>query len=109
MLDKAHRLNKHGSFAYVYRNGRRFSEPDVALTFTPARTVRVGFSVSNKVGKAVVRNKVKRRLRASVGCMLANLCGCQAVVTANPSAAGKDYAALDGQLTRLFRRAGLLR
>ncbi|MCM1367872.1 MAG: ribonuclease P protein component [Roseburia sp.] len=109
MLDKAHRLNKHGSFAYVYRNGRRFSEPDVALIFTPARSVRVGFSVSNKVGKAVVRNKVKRRLRASVGCMISRLNGCQAVVTANPSAAGKDYAVLDGQLTRLFTRAGLLK
>lgn len=109
MLSKANRLNKHGSFAYVYRNGKRLSEPDVVLFFTPARTVRVGFSVSNKVGKAVVRNKVKRRLRAAVGLKLDKLKGCQAVVSANPSAAGKDYAALDGELTALFERAGLFK
>lgn len=107
MLNKAHRLNKHGSFSYVYRKGKRLCESDVVLIFTPARSVRVGFSVSNKVGKAVVRNKVKRRLRASVAARLEGLSGCQAIVVANPSAAGKSFAELDGELSRLFSRAGL--
>ncbi len=109
MLAKPNRLNKHGSYSYLYRNGKRLSEPDVVLIFTPAKTVRVGFSVSNKVGKAVVRNKVKRRLRASVRSRLCSLRGCQAIVSANASAAGKDYGELDGQLDRLFTRAGLVK
>ena len=109
MLNKAHRLNKHGSFSYVYRNGKRIAESDLVLIFTPARSVRVGFSVSNKVGKAVVRNKVKRRLRAFVGEKLHRLAGCQAIVVANPSAAGKDYYALGEELYKLFVRAGLMK
>ncbi|MDE7464463.1 MAG: ribonuclease P protein component [Clostridiales bacterium] len=108
MLAKANRLNKHGSFSYVYRNGRRFAEPDLVLICTPARSARVGFSVSNKVGKAVVRNKVKRRLRASVGSRISRIAGCQAVFVANVSAAGKDYATLDGEVERLLKRAGLV-
>ena len=108
MLNKANRLNKHGSFSYVYRKGKRLSETDVVLIFTPARSVRVGFSVSNKVGKAVVRNKVKRR-RASVGDRLSSISGCQAIVVANPSAAGKPYDVLDGELVSLFTRAGLMK
>ena len=108
MLSKANRLNKHGSFSYVYRNGRRFAEPDLVLICTPARNnVRVGFSVSNKVGKAVVRNKVKRRLRAAVQERISRMAGCQAVFVANVSAAGKDYATLESQVERLLKRAGL--
>ena len=84
MLDKAHRLNKHGSFSYVYRKGTRLAAPDVVLIYTPARSVRVG-------------NR------------LAALGGCQAIVVANPSAADKRYAELDGELAELFARAGLLR
>ena len=109
MLDKAHRLNKHGSFSYVYRNGKRIAESDLVLIYTPSRSARVGFSVSNKVGKAVVRNKVKRRLRASVGEKISRLGGCQAIIVANTTAAGKDYSTLDGEVDRLFRRAGLIR
>ncbi len=107
MLAKANRLNKHGSFAYVYRNGKRFSEADVVLICVPARSARVGFSVSNKVGKAVVRNKVKRRLRAAVGARLSRMAGCQAVFVANVSAADKDFLTLDGEVASLLKRAGL--
>lgn len=109
MLAKANRLNKHGSFAYVYRKGVRLSEPDLSLFYTPSHAAKVGFSVSNKVGKAVKRNKVKRRLRAAVQTQLSGLKGCQAIIVANPSAAEKDYAELYMQVTRLFVRAGLKR
>lgn len=111
MLAKANRLNKHGSFAYVYRNGKRISEPDVVLIFTaaPAHSVRVGFSVSNKVGKAVVRNKVKRRLRSAVQVRIPSMRGCQAIVLAKPSAADKSFEVLSGELERLLYKAELLK
>lgn len=111
MLNKANRLNKHGSFAYVYRKGKRISGQDVVLIFTaaPAHSVRVGFSVSNKVGKAVVRNKVKRRLRSAVQARIPSMRGCQAIVVAKPCAAGKSFEVLSDQVEQLLYKAELLR
>ncbi|MDR2202254.1 MAG: ribonuclease P protein component [Clostridiales bacterium] len=108
MLAKANRLTKRGSFRYVYNKGERKSCGPLTLAFVKDRTLRVGFSVVNKVGKAVVRNKLKRRLRAAVRDLLPRLSPAQAVVSASPAAAVLPYAKLKSELTGLLRRAALL-
>ncbi len=61
---------------------------------------RAGFVVSKAVGNAVVRNKVRRRLRHLVRPLLAELPpGTLLVVRALPPAAQADYAELDTDLT----------
>jgi ribonuclease P protein component len=86
------------------QSGRRCDEP-----------ARVGFIVSRAVGTAVVRNRVKRRLRVLARGYLGVLpAGSLLVVRANPSAAAArqaDLAAdLDLVMSRLLRRqVGALR
>ena len=76
---------------------------------------KVGFVVSRAVGSAVVRNRVKRRLRELMRGRVASLPeGCLLVLRAHPAAAGArqaDLAAdLDLVLGRLLRRqVGALR
>jgi ribonuclease P protein component len=75
----------------------------------PAEPAKVGFIVSRAVGTAVVRNRVKRRLRALMCEHLDVLpAGSLFVVRANPAAAAArqaDLAAdLDLVLGRLLRR-----
>jgi ribonuclease P protein component len=76
---------------------------------------KVGFIVSRAVGSAVVRNRVKRRLRELMRGRLASLPrGCLLVLRAHPAAAGArqaDLAAdLDLVIGRLLRRqVGALR
>jgi len=76
---------------------------------------KVGFVVSRAVGSAVVRNRVKRRLRELMRRRVACLPGgCLLVVRAHPAAAGAhqaDLAAdLDLVLGKLLRRqVGALR
>jgi ribonuclease P protein component len=68
---------------------------------------RVGFSVSKRVGKAVVRNLVKRRLKEIV--RRRNIVeGMDIVFTARLPAADASYSELDRAVTHLFNRADLI-
>jgi ribonuclease P protein component len=81
----------------------------------PGDPAKVGFIVSRAVGSAVVRNRVKRRLRELMRRRIASLPGgCLLVLRAHPAAAGAcqaDLAAdLDLVIGRLLRRqVGALR
>ena len=69
------RLKKRADFLRVARIGMRHVSPGLILIVAPQDltnvdpsrpTVGVGFTASKKVGNAVTRNRVKRRLRAAV-------------------------------------------
>ena len=66
VVQRQNRLGPNRQFSYVYRRGKRVSTRDLTLLYVKNRQKRVGFSVSKKVGVAVVRNRTKRRLRECV-------------------------------------------
>ena len=68
----------------------------------------MGFSVSKKVGVAVVRNRTKRRLRECVRPLLERMSGGLYVFVARPSAAEQSFAQLNRQVGQLLTRAGTL-
>ncbi len=74
----------------------------------PGDPARVGFVVSKAVGNAVVRNRVKRRLRHLTREQLPVLAGLPGsavlVVRALPPAAGATAAELDADLRRCLIR-----
>ena len=65
MLQKQHRLTKRKEFSYIYKNGQATHSNMLTIVMVKSKkeTPKVGFSVSNKLGNAPVRNKIKRRLR----------------------------------------------
>ncbi len=70
-FQKASRLLKHADFDRVYRQGKRHFSANLTVFWlradasTPARP-RIGFTVGKALGGAVVRNRIKRRLREAV-------------------------------------------
>jgi ribonuclease P protein component len=116
MLPQQSRMRRPEEFKRVMRSGRRAGGATLsahALLTTGAvpedAGPKVGFVVSRAVGSAVMRNRVKRRLRELMRRRLACLPrGCLLVVRAHPAAAGAsqaDLAAdLDLALGRLLRR-----
>ena len=112
MLPLQSRIRRPQQFRLVTRTGRRASGRVVSthlLVVPDGGPAKVGFIVSRAVGSAVVRNRVRRRLREVMRVRLADLPGgCMLVVRAHPAAAGvrqADLAAdLDLVLHRLLRR-----
>lgn len=112
MLPKAYRLTASRDFARVRRYGRTAGSPLLALYVLPNRTgeVRVGFSVSKKVGKAVVRNRVKRLMREAVRHELSELrSGQDLVFIARPAAAAATYPEIIETADFLLRKTGAAR
>ncbi|MGN1063086.1 MAG: ribonuclease P protein component, partial [Alphaproteobacteria bacterium] len=62
------RLKKHRQFVDVANKGQKLVSSGLILLYMPNETgeVRVGFTVTKKLGNAVVRNRIRRRLREVV-------------------------------------------
>lgn len=110
MLAKRYRLTKHGSFNYVYRNGTPKRNGVITLCFVAGgKGVKVGFSVPNKVGKAVYRNKVKRRMRAVMAPIVGTIRPSQLVFSAGKGACEMSYGEIRAAMEKLIARSGLLK
>jgi ribonuclease P protein component len=111
MLPRPQRLRSNQQFQRVYRSGRSWAHPLAVLHVLPAPSGRrLGVSVSKKVGNAVTRNRVRRRIRAIARELLPTWRqGAEAVVVARAAAADAEFAALAQALSELSRRARLPR
>lgn len=108
-MQRRFRLRKRNHFSLVYRRGKSQGNRYLSVVFLPGRAVQVGISVSKKLGNAVRRNLVKRRLRECVRPYLAKLRPGRYVVVAREMASAATYAQLQGALTHLLRRGQNLR
>lgn len=114
MLDKKNRLTKRGSFSFVYKNGKVFSGKILVLSFVTAKSApKIGFSVNNKVGYAVVRNKIKRRMRAIIRENLTGIKNCQAVFSVKKGCSYRldslpAYNEVKDEMLYLLKRAELI-
>ena len=103
-------LTKPGQYAVVYEKGGSWASDLVVMKVLPNSLTlsRYGFSVSRRLGNAVTRNRVKRRLREILR-LTPLKPGWDIIFIARPSAASTDYESLNKSVRDLLSRARLLR
>jgi ribonuclease P protein component len=112
MLPREHRLRRAGDFARVRKEGRVWSHPLFVLAVAPngGTVTRIGFSVSKRVGKAHVRNRVRRLLREAVRLHIDQIApGYDVVIRSRPGLAGQPFAVVAAAIQRQLGAARLLR
>ena len=105
-MRKEARLKKRSDFVAVKRHGRWWSNSLLTLRVLPndLDASRIGFLVGRRVGCAVVRNRVKRRLR-EIARQEAVSKGWDVVVIARAQMADVPFADAQRALRDLWRRA----
>ena len=110
MLAVDHRLRDSDAFRRTVRSGRRAGSAALVTHLLVAESAlaesaRVGFVVSKAVGGAVVRNRVRRRLRTRCRSHLSTLPdSAELVVRALPPSASMASSELDAELARCLER-----
>ncbi len=69
-------------------------------------TIRVGYTVTKKIGNAVVRNRMKRRLRALARDLLPTqgVAGADHVLIGRMGGIERDFASLHAELGKALRK-----
>ncbi len=110
MLPAANRMRESADFRAASRTGLRKANRYFVLHVVegePEADLLVGFTVSKKVGGAVVRNRVKRRLRHVMRDFL-DIPASMVVIRALPASATATSQELRRALHTEFSRLGLV-
>lgn len=104
------RLNRE--FKRTYARGRSAVGGLLAVYARPNRSpqTRLGLTVGTKLGGAVKRNRVRRRIKEAYRLGEHRLLpGCDVVIVARVRAGQASYAEIEKELFRLMARLGLVR
>lgn len=110
-MQKEYRLKNPRLFRAIYRRGESVSNNLLVLMWIPASEdiLQAGFTVSKKIGKSVVRNKVKRRLREAFRLQIDNVArGYNYVFLARRPIVNASYQDVERAVEGLLSRAGKL-
>jgi ribonuclease P protein component len=105
-------LKRRAEFLRVASKGRKAPSPGLVLQAMQRGDqdpVRLGFTVTKKVGNAVVRNRTRRRLREAARLLLAEhpAVGADLVLVGRDTTRARPFALLVDDIRRLMTKLGV--
>ena len=105
------RLKKRREFLRAASRGKRAAKPGLVLQALalPEPSLRLGFTVTKKIGNAVIRNRARRRLKEAVRLTLPSmrLSGWDLVLIGRDATAERPFLLLIEDLRAALRQAGV--
>jgi len=111
-LKRKYTLKKNREFRYVFRKGRSVATKNMVIVYVVKKTpgLKIGFSVNKKIGKSVVRNRVKRRLRAVLCALMDRIKpNTLLVLVARPPIVDTAFAEIKNDMYILLKKADILK
>lgn len=96
-FSRSRRLTRRREFLAVQEKGRKLAGGELLVLALPNEVghARLGVTVSTKVGNAVARNRVKRRVREAFRAVAASFPAVDLVVIARAGAPGLEFGAVE--------------
>jgi ribonuclease P protein component len=109
----AGKLKRRAEFLHVASKGRKTPSSGLvlqALSRDDAAPARLGFTVTKKVGNAVIRNRTRRRLRAAARAVLisTDVRGVDLVLIGRDSTRGRRFTLLVEDFRRALAKLGVV-
>lgn len=107
-----HTIKNNYEFRRLYQRGASASSPRMVLYCRKNRLgeTRLGLTVSTKIGKAVRRNRIRRRFREIFRLNRSSIAeGCDIIIVARTRALYSSYTQLDADFKYLAEKLGILK
>lgn len=101
-----HRLKKNGQFSYIYKKGDRTHTENFVLFAVKSKyeSYKIGFSLNKKLGKANIRNLLKRRMREITRLYINIPSFCNYVIMAKENSVNLTFEELKNELIKLYKK-----
>ncbi|WFA08316.1 ribonuclease P protein component [Tissierella sp. Yu-01] len=111
-MEKRYRLRKNLEFRKVYNNGKNFWNRNLVLYIrkNDLEETRLGLTITKKVGNAVVRNKIRRRLKEIYRLNLYRVKdGYDLIIIPKKNVVDISYKELESALIHILKISGMLK